>query len=133
VSGVQTSDSAVTFVEVSQHGQYFVSDPSMGREPPNPGSTGNQDGALCFALSHPFIEQLIGTIRRECLDPTFFWATPDLEAELLDFQHFYNGTHARLGGQLPEPIVDRPASRIDFASYGWLSPCRGLYQAPIAT
>jgi hypothetical protein len=26
-------------------------------------------------LSHPFIERLIGTIRRECLDRTFFWTT----------------------------------------------------------
>jgi len=71
-------------------------------------------------LSHPFIERLIGTIRRECLDRMFFWTTADLEAKLLDFQHFYNGcrTHAGLEGQPPEPIVDRPASRIDFASYG---------------
>jgi len=72
-----------------------------------------------------------GTIRRECLDRTFFWTTADLEAELLDFQHFYNGTRAKLGGQPPEPIVDRPASRVDFASCGWHG--RGLYQAPIAT
>ena len=24
-------------------------------------------------LSHPFVERLIGTIRRECLDRTLFW------------------------------------------------------------
>ena len=26
-------------------------------------------------LSHPFVERLIGTIRRECLDQTLFWTT----------------------------------------------------------
>jgi len=43
-------------------------------------------------LSHPFVERLIGTLRRECLDRTLFWTTTDLEAKLLDFQH-YNREH----------------------------------------
>jgi transposase InsO family protein len=30
-------------------------------------------------LSHPFVERLIGTIRRECLDRTLFWTSADLE------------------------------------------------------
>ena len=41
-------------------------------------------------LSHPFVERLIGTLRRECLDRTLFWTTSDLEEQLLDFQHYYN-------------------------------------------
>jgi len=47
-------------------------------------------------LSHPFVERLIGTLRRECLDRTLFWNTSDLEAKLLDFQQYYNEhrTHA---------------------------------------
>jgi hypothetical protein len=36
--------------------------------------------------SHPFVERLIGTIRRECLDRTLFWTANDLERKLLDFQ-----------------------------------------------
>jgi putative transposase len=40
-------------------------------------------------LSHPFVERLIGTIRRECLDRTLFWTSADLETKLLDFQRFY--------------------------------------------
>ena len=47
-------------------------------------------------LSHPFVERLIGTIRRECLDRTLFWTAADLEGKLLDFQRYFNGhrTHA---------------------------------------
>jgi putative transposase len=33
-------------------------------------------------LSHPFVERLVGTIRREYLDQTLFWKAPDLEAKL---------------------------------------------------
>ena len=52
-------------------------------------------------LSHPFVERLIGTIRRECLDRTLFWTAADLEMKLLDFQRYFNGhrTHAGLGGR----------------------------------
>lgn len=48
-------------------------------------------------VSHPFVERLIGTIRRECLDRTLFWTSADLEMmKLRDFQRYYNGhrTHA---------------------------------------
>ena len=40
--------------------------------------------------SHPFVERLIGTIRREWLDRTHFWTASDLERKLLDFQRYYN-------------------------------------------
>ena len=55
-------------------------------------------------LSHPFVERLIGTIRREYLDQTLFWTTADLEAKLFDFQNYYNGyrTHAGRDGLPPE-------------------------------
>jgi len=61
----------------------------------------------CVPLSHPFVERLIGTIRREYLDRTLFWTTADLETKLIDFQHYYSGhrTHAGLAGCLPEPTV----------------------------
>ncbi len=85
-------------------------------------------------LSHPFVERLIGTVRREHLDRTLFWSAADLEMKLIDFQHYYNGhrAHAGLGGRLPEPHVHGSPSSIDLDSYKWQKHCRGLYQTPIA-
>ena len=85
-------------------------------------------------LSHPFVERLIGTLRRECFDRILFWTTADLEAKLIDFQHYYNGhrTHAGLEGGVPEPGAGGSTSPIDFKSYRWRRHCRGLYQTPIA-
>src|SRR5215470_13182083 len=39
--------------------------------------------------SHPFVERLIGTIRRECLDRTLFWTTAELESKLLTFKTYF--------------------------------------------
>src|SRR5262245_9615472 len=50
------------------------------------------------ALSHPFVERLIGTVRREYLDRTLFWTTTDPETKLFDFQHYYNGHRKRMPG-----------------------------------
>ena len=83
-------------------------------------------------LSHPFVERLVGTLRRECLDRTLFWTTADLETKLREFQKFFNEhrTHAGLRGRLPGS--GGPASPINFASYRWQKHCRGLYETPIA-
>ncbi len=83
-------------------------------------------------LSHPFVERLIGTIRRECLDRLLFWTTTDLQLKLAAFRTFYNGyrTHTSLKGKTP---IETPRSKgIDIKSYRWQKHCRGLYQMPIA-
>ncbi len=41
-------------------------------------------------LSHPFVERLIGTVRREFLDQTLFWNSVDLESKLSVFCAYYN-------------------------------------------
>jgi len=41
-------------------------------------------------LSHPFVERLVGTMRREFLDHVLFWNASDLERKLADFQAYYN-------------------------------------------
>jgi transposase InsO family protein len=83
-------------------------------------------------LLHPFVERLIGTIRREYLDRMLFWTTVDLEEKLLDFQRYYNAhrAHAGLRGRPPAPGIGK--SPIDLGSYRWQKHCRGLYQLPVA-
>ena len=82
-------------------------------------------------LSHPFVERLIGTLRRECVDHLLFWSASDLEDKLVAFQDFYNAhrAHASLDGRTPVPIR-KDVARLD--RYRWDAPCRGLYQTPIA-
>ncbi len=40
--------------------------------------------------SHRFVERLIGTTRRECLDHVLFWHARDRELTRVDFQVSYN-------------------------------------------
>jgi putative transposase len=83
-------------------------------------------------LSHPFVERLIGTIRREYLDQTLFWTAADLEEKLRRFQDYFNRqrVHSGLEGRLPEPGEAKVT--LNFASYRWQPRCRGLFQTPIA-
>jgi len=82
-------------------------------------------------MSHPFVERLIGTIRRECLDRTLFWSASDLQGKLSDFAVFYNEsrTHSSLAGK---PPVGAPDSVASLKQYDWRTHCRGLYQTPVA-
>jgi transposase InsO family protein len=85
--------------------------------------------------SHPFIERLIGTLRREYLDQTFFWNGPDLHRKLDRFAAYYNQrrVHAGLGGRTPfeqgGATACQPANLDHFA---WRSECSGLFHTPIA-
>jgi putative transposase len=85
-------------------------------------------------LSHPFVERLIGTIRRECVDRTLFWTAADLELKLFEFQRYYNGhrAHAGLDGRTPDPSPPAGGALASVRSYRWQSHCRGLYQPPMA-
>ena len=83
-------------------------------------------------LSHPFVERLIGTVRRELLDHVPFWGARDLERKLAHFRDYYNHSrvHASLNGVTPVCAADRNVIRLDH--YQWQSHCRGLYQLPAA-
>ncbi len=86
-------------------------------------------------LSHPFVERLIGTIRRECLDRTLFWNERDLEHKLIEFADYYNRhrVHSSLRGCTPAVASSMDAGNtIDISNYRWQSHCRGLYQTPMA-
>src|SRR6266542_1247532 len=54
-------------------------------------------------VSHPFIERLIGTVRREYLDHVFFWNAIYLTRKLDGFADDYNRhrVHRSLGGATP--------------------------------
>src|SRR5712671_4564870 len=82
--------------------------------------------------SHPFVERLIGTIRRECLDRLLFWTATDLEMKLIGFRDYYNRyrSHAGLKGETPIAALESKGASLQ--SYRWQHHCRGLYQTPTA-
>ena len=61
--------------------------------------------------SHPFVERLIGTIRREYVDRAFFWNVLDLARKLDEFKTYYNGyrVHRSLGGTTPSKRAGAPS------------------------
>ena len=83
----------------------------------------------------PFVERLIGTIRREYLDCVFFWNAQDLEQKLGTFLQYYNHTraHQSLDGNSPAEVSSAhqlPTAKL--SNYSWISHCNGLFQTPIA-
>jgi hypothetical protein len=85
-------------------------------------------------LSHLFVERLVGTIRRECLERTLFWTSADLENKLLDFRTYINNQRTQYcrEGRAPDQDPRRPRPVADLICYRWQPYCRGLYQIPIA-
>ncbi len=86
-------------------------------------------------ISHPFVERLIGTIRREYLDLVPFWNARDLESKLVNFKNFYNDErcHNALDGDTPSVRAWKIRPKVvDLHSYHWRSSCRGLYHLPVA-
>lgn len=84
-------------------------------------------------LSHPYIERLIGTIRREYLDRTLFRNASDLERKLNTFKDYYNQyrVHTSLDGTPPGAFGD--LSEKDQAvlhNFGWITHCHGLFHTP---
>jgi transposase InsO family protein len=87
--------------------------------------------------SHPFIERVIGTTRREYLDHTVFFNERDLQKKLNQFQDYYNKrrVHSSLEFRTPkeqaaEPITNRAV--VSLENYRWESHCKGLYTLPVA-
>jgi len=83
-------------------------------------------------MSHPSVERLIGSVRRELLDQTFFWTATDLENKLGAYQQYYNECrcHSSRDGTTPIKSIDKKA--VDIVHYGWKKHCRGLFQLPSA-
>jgi len=85
--------------------------------------------------SHPFVERLIGTVRREYLDQTFFWNSVDLHRKLNRFATYYNQrrVHAGLSGRTPVERCGKTAGQpANLDHFAWRSDCSGLFHTPIA-
>jgi putative transposase len=87
--------------------------------------------------SHPFIERVIGTIRREYLDHLLFFNSRDLQNKLDQFQTYYNDIRAHSSLDMKTPVAlafglepDEKVVSIDH--YRWEKHCNGLYELPVA-
>jgi putative transposase len=83
-------------------------------------------------MSHPFVERLIGSIRRELLDQTFFWTATDLEKELRACQDYYNKHRCHAGRDGATPVDSSRENIVTLNEYRWKKHCRGLFQLPVA-
>jgi len=86
-------------------------------------------------VSHPFVERLIGTIRREYLDQIFFWNGADLMRKLAEFRDYYNThrVHRSLEGATPaQRAGESSPAPAALDRYAWKQHCRGLFRIPIA-
>jgi len=83
-------------------------------------------------MSHPFVERLIGSVRRELLDQTLFWTATDLDNKLQEYQFYYNEsrTHSGRDGATPDETIEHKVVNIN--QYRWKKHCRGLFQLPVA-
>lgn len=83
-------------------------------------------------MSHPFVERLIGSVRRELLDQTFFWTANDLENKLREYQRYYNEHRTHTGRDGDTPVESDCDHVIALDSHRWEKHCRGLFQLPVA-
>lgn len=86
-------------------------------------------------LSHPFVERVIGTMRREFLDRILFLGKRDLEVKLRDFEKYYNEgrVHSGINFLTPlEKIRENDPQNIDLNDICWKPYCNGMFKVPIA-
>jgi hypothetical protein len=83
-------------------------------------------------MSHLFVERLIGSIRREILDQTWFWTATDLEKKLHAYQCYYNRHRCHSSLEESTPIASGEFEILDINDHRWKKHCRGLFQLPMA-
>jgi Integrase core domain len=81
--------------------------------------------------SHPFIERLIGPIRREYLDHDMFWNQADPRRKLGEFASYYNDVrvHSAVSGTTPADRGCPPSTRTaGLQQFSWQAHCHGLFR-----
>jgi hypothetical protein len=76
--------------------------------------------------------RLIGSVRRELLEQTFFWTVTDLENKLRDYQAYYNEHRCHSSRDGATPVNSGSEKVVDINNYRWKKHCRGLFQLPVA-
>jgi len=85
--------------------------------------------------THPFVERLIGSCRREYTDYVFFINEFDLRRKLKKYQEYFNDgrVHYGLSGNVPsQKAGDIEIRQADTTNYRWKSYCNGRFNVPIA-
>ena len=83
-------------------------------------------------MSHPFVERLIGSVRREMLDQTLFWTATDLETKLRDYKRYYNESRTHSGRSGETPDESDGGKVVDINDYRRKKHGRGLFELPVA-
>jgi putative transposase len=81
-------------------------------------------------MSHPFVERLIGSVRRELLDQTLFWTATTLENKLREYQCYYNDHRCHSSRDGTTPVVTGGNKVTDIKQFLWEKHCRGLFELP---
>lgn len=85
--------------------------------------------------SHPFVERLIGTVRREFFDRTLFWNKVDLDRKLAAYQQYFNSSrvHQGIDGRcISAKYSDANAVTVSPEKLKWRVYCNGLFKVPEA-
>jgi putative transposase len=87
--------------------------------------------------SHPFVERVIGTTRREYLDHTVCFNGRDLQNKLDKFQACYNDVRAHSSLDMKTPTamafgVEPDEKVVSIDHRRWKKHCNGLYELPVA-
>jgi putative transposase len=85
--------------------------------------------------AHPFVERLIGTLRREYLDRAFFGNSSGLAQKLIAFGDYCNvlTVHRSLDGTTPAQCARSSSpKRISLEHHAWRQHCGGLLRTPVA-
>ena len=86
-------------------------------------------------LSHPFVERLIGTVRREYLARVFFPNAVDLARKPGGFRNYYHEhrVHRPLDGITPAQRAGKlPTAPASLGRYAWQRHCQSLFQTQVA-